>query len=91
MELITQELQQNSTAPPDLLIYALALLTYSSGPNYSPTPTKHRQSPLARAQSLHAMGHSELIPERAQAIRSLVQLRGGVDQLQFPFMRIVLT
>ena len=90
-DLFNQELQSLTTVPPDTLIYASALLAYVSGPNYNWKSTGHPESPLATAQNLHAMGHLEIVPERVQAVRTLVQLRGGIDELSMPFQRIVLT
>ncbi|KIW65880.1 hypothetical protein PV04_08096 [Phialophora macrospora] len=91
IELLNQEVRRLTTVPPDTLIYAAALLAYVSGPNYSPTAGKHPKTPLATTQNLHAMGHLEIVPERVQAVRTLVQLRGGIDELTLPYQRIVLT
>ncbi|KIW69929.1 hypothetical protein, variant [Phialophora macrospora] len=91
VELLNQEIQRIDTTPSDTLIYASALLAYVSGPSYDWTSTRHPKSPLATAQNLHAMGHLDIIPERVQAVRTLVQLRGGIDALSLPFQRIVLT
>jgi hypothetical protein len=91
VELFNQEVQRINTTPSDTLIYASALLAYVSGPNYDWTSTRHPKSPLATAQNLHAMGHLDIVPERVQAVRTLVQLRGGIDALTLPFQRIVLT
>ncbi|EXJ61620.1 hypothetical protein A1O7_02049 [Cladophialophora yegresii CBS 114405] len=91
VDLLDQELRHLNTAPSDTLIYASALLAYVSGPNYDWTSTKHPKSPLATVQNLHAMGHLDIIPDRVQGVRTLVQLRGGIDALSMPFQRIVLT
>jgi len=91
VELVNQELQRLTTAPSDMLIYAVGLLAYIAPSNYASTSTKHRKSPLATSQNLYAMGHFEIIPERAQAVRTLIQLKGGIDELSMPFQRILLT
>ena len=89
--LVNWEVEHLTTLPPDTLIYASALLAYISGPSYDWTSTRYIKSPLATAQNLHAMGHLDIVPERVQAVRNLIQLRGGIDELTMPFQRIVLT
>ena len=89
--LLDREVQSLTTVPPDTVIYASALLAFVSGPNYDWTSVRHPKSPLGTAQNLHAMGHLEIVPERVQAVRTMVQLRGGIDELSMPFQRIVLT
>ncbi|ETI27177.1 hypothetical protein G647_09860 [Cladophialophora carrionii CBS 160.54] len=91
VNLLDQELRRLGTTPSDTVIYASALLAYVSGPSYDRTSTRHPKSPLATAQNLHAMGHLDIIPERVQGVRTLVQRRGGIDALSMPFQRIVLT
>ncbi len=91
LDLLDQEVQSLTTVPPDTLIYASALLAFVPGPNYNWTSVRHPKSPLETAQNLHAMGHLEIVPERVQAMRNLVFLRGGIDELSMPFQLIVLT
>ncbi|ETI25689.1 hypothetical protein G647_02463 [Cladophialophora carrionii CBS 160.54] len=62
-----------------------------AGPNYSSGPERHPKSPMATTQHLHAMDYLEIVPERVQAVRTLVQLGGGIDELTMPYQRIVLT
>ncbi|KAJ9605774.1 hypothetical protein H2200_009623 [Cladophialophora chaetospira] len=91
VDLLNQEVQRLTAVPSDTLVYAAALLAYVSGPNYEWTSTGHPKSPLATAQNLHAMGHLQIVPDRVQTVRTLVHLRGGIDELSMPFQRIVLT
>jgi hypothetical protein len=91
VNLLTEEIASIRGKPSDTLVYASALLAYVSGPSYEWTSGRHPKSPLATAQNLHAMGHLDIVPERVQTVRSLIELRGGIDELSMPFQRIVLT